>query len=256
MAYNFDPTKPAGTQPGSDMDDAIRDTRAGTIALVGTEHAVDVSNPAAVTAKHALGSARAGYNTYANRPTTGSGIETGRLFVASDSKQLMHGNGSAVTYTDVDTVDGAHAGTAANNVLKLDSGGKVPLANIPTSVWYAGNVPGSVIPLLYSTVTSTSTSPSQILGCTFLWDSAFSKGRSVYFECLLGGIDDGTAYAKLRDVTAGTDLVTLSVASPTYNRLRSSAITPTHGNTLEVFIWRSAGATTPASLKSARLIIL
>ena len=35
---------------------------------------------------------------------------------------------------DADTVDGAHAGTGANNVLKLDSGGLVPLANIPATL--------------------------------------------------------------------------------------------------------------------------
>lgn len=34
---------------------------------------------------------------------------------------------------DADTVDGAHAGTGANNVLKLDSSGKVPVANLPLS---------------------------------------------------------------------------------------------------------------------------
>lgn len=33
---------------------------------------------------------------------------------------------------DADTVDGAHAGTGADQVLKLDSSGKVPLGNIPT----------------------------------------------------------------------------------------------------------------------------
>jgi hypothetical protein len=55
MAYNFDPTKPAGTQPGYDMDDGIRDTRAGVIAMVGTEHTVDVSDPTAVTAVHKAG---------------------------------------------------------------------------------------------------------------------------------------------------------------------------------------------------------
>lgn len=32
---------------------------------------------------------------------------------------------------DADTVDGAHAGTGANNVLKLDANGLVPLGNIP-----------------------------------------------------------------------------------------------------------------------------
>jgi microcystin-dependent protein len=52
MAYNFDPTKPAGTQPMSDIDDAVRDSRAGTVAMVGTEHTVDVSDPTAVTAVH------------------------------------------------------------------------------------------------------------------------------------------------------------------------------------------------------------
>jgi microcystin-dependent protein len=52
MAYEWDKTKPAGTQAGSDMDDAIRDTRAGVEAMLGTEHTVDASNPAAVTAVH------------------------------------------------------------------------------------------------------------------------------------------------------------------------------------------------------------
>lgn len=34
---------------------------------------------------------------------------------------------------DADTVDGAHAGTGANNVLKLDSSGKVPIGNLPSA---------------------------------------------------------------------------------------------------------------------------
>lgn len=35
---------------------------------------------------------------------------------------------------DVDSVDGAHVGTAANNALKLDASGLVPLANIPATL--------------------------------------------------------------------------------------------------------------------------
>lgn len=38
---------------------------------------------------------------------------------------------NASNATNADTVDGAHAGTAANNVLKLDSAGKVPVGNLP-----------------------------------------------------------------------------------------------------------------------------
>jgi expansin (peptidoglycan-binding protein) len=34
---------------------------------------------------------------------------------------------------DADTVDGSHAGTAANNVLKLDTNGKVPVGNLPSA---------------------------------------------------------------------------------------------------------------------------
>ncbi len=37
-----------------------------------------------------------------------------------------------LTGKDADTVDGAHAGTGAGNVLRLDGSGLVPLANIPT----------------------------------------------------------------------------------------------------------------------------
>lgn len=39
--------------------------------------------------------------------------------------------GGTGTWPNADTVDGAHAGTAANNVLKLDASGLVPLGNIP-----------------------------------------------------------------------------------------------------------------------------
>jgi microcystin-dependent protein len=61
MAYEWDKTKPAGTQAASDMDDAIRDTRAGVEAMLGTEHTVDVSNPAAVTAVHQDGFCKTEY---------------------------------------------------------------------------------------------------------------------------------------------------------------------------------------------------
>lgn len=56
--------------------------------------------------------------------------------------------------TNADTVDGAHAGTGANNVLKLDSSGQVPLGNIPSTLtgksadqvdgYHAGNSSGQV----------------------------------------------------------------------------------------------------------------
>jgi hypothetical protein len=39
--------------------------------------------------------------------------------------------GGTGTWPNADTVDGAHAGTGANNVLKLDASGLVPLGNIP-----------------------------------------------------------------------------------------------------------------------------
>jgi microcystin-dependent protein len=61
MAYDFDPLKPLGTQPGYDLDDAIRDTRAGAIAMMGTEHSPDVSDPTAVTAVHKAGFCTAAY---------------------------------------------------------------------------------------------------------------------------------------------------------------------------------------------------
>lgn len=46
----------------------------------------------------------------------------------ANNKITIAGTG---TWPNADTVDGAHAGTAANNVLKLDASGKVPLGNIP-----------------------------------------------------------------------------------------------------------------------------
>jgi phage-related tail fiber protein len=45
MPIDWDKTKPLGTQPGSDMDDAIRDTRAGVEMMLDDEHTVDVSDP-------------------------------------------------------------------------------------------------------------------------------------------------------------------------------------------------------------------
>ncbi|MDH4274280.1 MAG: tail fiber domain-containing protein, partial [Gammaproteobacteria bacterium] len=41
---------------------------------------------------------------------------------------------ATLTGKDADTVDGAHAGTAANNVLKLDASALVPLAQIPAAL--------------------------------------------------------------------------------------------------------------------------
>lgn len=40
---------------------------------------------------------------------------------------------TGTTVSNADTVDGAHAGNAANNVLKLDAGGKVPAVNLPVA---------------------------------------------------------------------------------------------------------------------------
>jgi hypothetical protein len=134
MAYNFDPTKPTGTQPGYDMDDEIRDTRAGVIAMVGTEHTVDVSNPAAVTAVHKAnfvtaamlqtnavtaeklangavtptkldGNAKAGYGTAASKPTTGVNIEVGRLYVDSTTKKLLSGTGTTTVELNAANAD-------------------------------------------------------------------------------------------------------------------------------------------------------
>lgn len=53
-----------------------------------------------------------------------------------DTKEFYIGTGTGIrliNQTDADTVDGCHAGNEANNVLKLDSTGKVPLINMPAS---------------------------------------------------------------------------------------------------------------------------
>jgi microcystin-dependent protein len=52
MPIDWDKTKPGGTQAVSDVDDAIRDTRAGVEMMLDDEHTVDVSNPADPKATH------------------------------------------------------------------------------------------------------------------------------------------------------------------------------------------------------------
>lgn len=129
----------------------------------------------------------------ANKPAAGT---AGRLYVATDTQIIYRDTGTAwqkvgvvkwgdieekpssfppsahshagsditsavANATNADTVDGAHAGTGANNVLKLDSSGLVPLANIPATLtgknadqvdgYHAGNASGQ-IPISNGTV--------------------------------------------------------------------------------------------------------
>jgi hypothetical protein len=159
MPIDWDKTKPLGTQPGSDMDDAIRDTRAGVEMLLGTEHTVDVSNPAAVTAKHAVGSARAGYDTEANKPTTGTGVETGRIFVASDTKRLKVGTGSEVVDIDAKTVGNFDP---ANSAGFFHFAGDAPFSGTPFSRnqtqlspdWYTVGPAGSGADIVWTALDS------------------------------------------------------------------------------------------------------
>jgi len=53
----------------------------------------------------------------------------------NNGNKVWHaGNDGAGSGLDADLLDGFHAGTAANNVLKLDASGLVPLANIPATL--------------------------------------------------------------------------------------------------------------------------
>ena len=92
----------------------------------------------------------------------------------------------------------------------------------------------------------------------FYWDSSKYTSPTVYFEAVLASSNaSGTAYAKLYDVGAGSEVASseVSVSGTTYTRVRSSAITLTDGNEYKVIIKSSDGSYT-TKLRDCRLVIV
>jgi hypothetical protein len=251
MAYNFDPTKPAGTQPGYDMDDGIRDTRAGTIAMVGTEHTVDVSDPTAVTAVHKasfLTAAMIQDNAVtAPKLANGAVSTTAKLVDSIVTSAKLADN--AVTTTKI--VDGNITGAKLASDADLPAGITIN-ANTP---YHSGNL-DSVI-LLANNGSITGTTPVARPESEFLWRSAYAVGRSVYFEAIFSFAGEGStkiAYCKLRNETDGTDIVVLETSSLTPTRVRSTAVTIPDNKTIKVYIYANHPTHT-SNLNAARFVI-
>lgn len=62
----------------------------------------------------------------------GNADTVGGYSTGNASGNIPVSNGTLNTNLNADKVDGCDAGTGANNVLKLDSSAKVPIANLPT----------------------------------------------------------------------------------------------------------------------------
>jgi hypothetical protein len=102
-----------------------------------------------------------------------------------------HPAGSA---TNADTVDNCHAGTGANNVLKLDSGGKIPGGNLPVQIGNIRILYGSVSVNAGSTIHVTfsaafSSPPAVTLGDTNYEDAApfVTNVSTTGFDLVKGG---------------------------------------------------------------------
>lgn len=69
-------------------------------------------------------------NALANGIDGKAGVANGLATLDTNALLALANIPGTLTGKDADTVDGAHAGTGANNVLKLDSSGKVPSGNL------------------------------------------------------------------------------------------------------------------------------
>jgi hypothetical protein len=95
FAKTWDETVPNDSTALRDGDDHIRDFKVAQRERLAVEHNfyADETGHSDV-GEHKLGSARTSYDVEANKPTTGTFIETGRLFVSSDSRRLFAGTGT------------------------------------------------------------------------------------------------------------------------------------------------------------------
>lgn len=146
---------------------------------------------------------------------------------ATNDKVTIAGTG---TWPNADTVDGKHASDIANQ----------------SQVYM-------LTPFPTGQRTYTNTSPVSD-GCFFVWDADYAVGRSVYFEVVMRGSLNCTAYCKLRNETSGLDIVTLSTASTTPVRVRSAAISIPDGAEIAVYYW--ASTSNGGLFWAERLIIL
>jgi hypothetical protein len=163
------------------------------------------------------------------------------------------------------------SGNTANIInITSYSGGFLSALNIKANtttingntVWHAGNSPSASIITLYTgrngyPEKSTWQNYTSIFTTRLTWDSSFATGRNIYFEVDLAVDTSGyTAYAVLRNITAGTNIVILSTTSISGpNFIRSSAISIPNGAQIEVGIYSNSGSAN-AMLSTARLIIM
>lgn len=134
-----------------------------------------------------------------------------------------------LTGKNADTVDGAHAGTGADNVLKLDAAGKVPYANLPAAM---------IIPLGAAHTTDTG-GPAYADSAEIIWRSAYAWGKSVYFEAFIRS--EGTDTITLTLYANGSAVATLTHNTTTKTFKSAGPITIPDGATLTVLIDSSGG---------------
>jgi hypothetical protein len=101
---------------------------------------------------------------------------------------------------DADTVDGCEAGTEANNVLKLDSGGKVPVGNMPTAV--AGSATQETVAVTtgaYRDVVSVSITPKGVGGLIIVmggFTNSLGAGVGANIRAVIGSGNGPAGYVR------------------------------------------------------------
>lgn len=266
----------------------------------------DIIDAGVVADKGGVPSIQAGAD--ASKPSPGT---AGRLYVATDTQIIYRDTGSAwakvgvvrwgdidgkpssfppsahthagsditsvvANATNADTVDGAHAGTGANNVLKLDSAGLVPLGNIPNTLpgksadlldgYHAntgtnantipvrdnsGNIPGNITGNA-ATATKLATARTISLTGDVTGSASFDGSANASISAILAnsGVTAGTYRQVTVDakgrVTAGSNPTTLSGYGIT-DAVRNAGSTPS--------IQAGADASKPSPGTAGRLYI-
>jgi len=168
-------------------------------------------------------------------------VKVGATTIDADSKsdvlELVAGTNIAITadagsdsvtiagtgiWPNADKVDGCDAGTGANNVLKLDSSGKVPVGNLPPirKLYYGDETECSV-----TGTTETSIKTLRVVNCS----TAGLSVTKLYFVATLK-VSGGTGYLKV--YVDGTLVATLQTTSTSYAVVYGSAAVSWSDNTV------------------------
>lgn len=154
---------------------------------------------------------------------------------------------------DADLIDGAHAGTGANQVLKLDSNGKVPVGNLPL---YTKELH---IPLCYSRNRTEDSYGPMHQGYWTYYASRFPTGATAYIHVVWSATEGsgGRNWARvgLRDLTAGTDIWYSQPSTPVSEHYDISAVTLTDGHNYQMW-GRPEQAGQTLSLHEAKLVLV